>query len=102
MSDPFWVSKAILYQIYSSPHSLTPIAIMIPSRVLLAQAKNVKPKFQYPVEMTPLFAAVGIAICSATFFTYRHFAHDKELRLWKNAELSELNKVLDKAADEEK
>ncbi|CCG21422.1 hypothetical protein CORT_0A10370 [Candida orthopsilosis Co 90-125] len=75
---------------------------MIPSRVLLAQAKNVKPKFTYPVEMTPLFAAVGIAVVSATFFTYRHFANDKELRLWKNADLSELNKVLDKAEDEKK
>ncbi|KAI5949965.1 hypothetical protein KGF57_004475 [Candida theae] len=70
---------------------------MIPSRVLLAQAKNVKPKMKYPVEMTPLFVAVGIACVSATFFTYRHLANDKELRLWKNANLSELDKVLDEA-----
>ena len=68
---------------------------MIPSRVLLTQARNIKPKIKYPVEMTPLFAAVGIACCSAVFFTWRHFANDKELRLWKNANLSELDKVLD-------
>lgn len=56
---------------------------MIPTRVLLNGIKNTKPKLTYPVELTPLFAAVGVAICSGAFFTYRHFAYDKELRVWK-------------------
>ncbi|KAI5951915.1 hypothetical protein KGF54_004990 [Candida jiufengensis] len=75
---------------------------MRPSRVLLSSIKSAKPKINYPVEMTPLFAAVGVAIVSATFFTYRHFSHDKELRLWKNANLSELDNVLNKAEKDEK
>ena len=40
---------------------------MIPTRILLNGAKNVKPKLTYPVELTPLFAAVGVALVSATF-----------------------------------
>lgn len=48
----------------------------------------------FPVEMYPLFAAMGVAVASGCFFTYRHFAHDKELRLWKNADLSNLDNVL--------
>ncbi|RCK66778.1 hypothetical protein Cantr_03053 [Candida viswanathii] len=75
---------------------------MIPTRILLNSAKNAKPKFTYPVELTPLFAAVGVAIASGIFFTYRHFAYDKELRLWKNANLSKLDDVLDKAAEDGK
>ncbi|KAI5960550.1 uncharacterized protein KGF55_004443 [Candida pseudojiufengensis] len=74
---------------------------MRPSRILLSSIKSTKPKITYPVEMTPLFAAVGVAIVSATFFTYRHFAHDKELRLWKNANLSELDNVLNNAGKSE-
>ncbi|KAL6452368.1 hypothetical protein SBY92_001626 [Candida maltosa Xu316] len=70
---------------------------MIPTRVLLNGVKATKPKFTYPVELTPLFAAVGVAICSGVFFTYRHFAYDKELRLWKNPDLSKLDQVLDEA-----
>ncbi|WLF77280.1 hypothetical protein PVL30_000992 [Lodderomyces elongisporus] len=75
---------------------------MHPSRILLSQARNVKPKITYPVEMTPLFVVVGVAIASGCFFTYRHFTYDKELRLWKNANLSELDQVLDKAERENK
>lgn len=75
---------------------------MIPTRVLLNGAKNAKAKLTYPVELTPLFAAVGVAICSGVFFTYRHFAYDKELRVWKNPNLSKLDDVLDKAAEEGK
>ncbi|CAK9440254.1 uncharacterized protein LODBEIA_P43540 [Lodderomyces beijingensis] len=67
------------------------------SRVLLNSARNAKPKITYPVEMTPLFVVVGVAVASGCFFTWRHLTYDKELRLWKNANLSELDRVLDKA-----
>lgn len=73
------------------------------SRVLLNAAKKgaAQPKVQVPVEMYPLFAAVGVAVASGCFFTYRHFAHDKELRLWKHADLSNLDDVLNDASRKE-
>lgn len=67
------------------------------SQILSAASKK---KIPVPIEMYPLFAACGVAICSATFFTYKHFAYNKELRLWKNADLSNLDKVLDEHKDE--
>ncbi|CAN3359349.1 hypothetical protein DICA3_F03466 [Diutina catenulata] len=73
------------------------------SRVLLnAAKKSSAPKTSIPVEMFPLFAAVGVAIASGSFFTYRHFTHDKQLRLWKNADLSSLDDVLNEAVDNKK
>lgn len=76
---------------------------MIPSRVLLNAAKKSSTRPPVPVEMFPLFAAVGVAICSGCYFTYRHFAYDQQLRLWKNADLSTLDEVLNaEAAKEEK
>lgn len=66
------------------------------------QQSSKKGKVDVPVEMYPLFAAVGVAICSLGYFTYRHFAYDKQLRLWKNPDLSNLDNVLNKAAEEEK
>lgn len=54
-----------------------------------------------PLEMYPLFAAVGVALTSLGYFTYRHFAYDKQLRLWKNADLSSLDDVLNKATKED-
>lgn len=71
------------------------------TRVLLNAAKK-SGKSSVPVEMYPLFAAVGVAIASGVFFTYRHFAYDKQLRLWSNANLSNLDNVLNKASEEEK
>lgn len=72
---------------------------MIPSRILLNAAKKQAPKAPpVPVEMYPLFAAVAIAVSSGVFFTYRHFAHDKHLRLWKNPNLSSLDDVLNEDA----
>lgn len=68
------------------------------SRVLMSAAK----KGGLPIEMYPLFAAVAVAVGSGCFFTYRHFAFDKELRLWKNANLSGLDDVLNKATEQEK
>lgn len=66
---------------------------MIGSRVLFNAAKK-QGNVPVPVEMYPLFAAMGVAVASGFFFTYRHFANDKELRLWKNADLSNLDNVL--------
>lgn len=74
---------------------------MIPSRVLMNAAKKSVGKSPVPVEMYPLFAAVGVAITSLGYFTYRHFRYDQQLRLWKNADLSNLDAVLNKAAKEE-
>lgn len=73
---------------------------MIPSRVLMNAAKK-SSKPVVPVEMYPLFAAVGVAITSLGYFTYRHFRYDQQLRLWKNPDLSNLDAVLNKAAKEE-
>ncbi|AMD22298.1 HGL042Wp [Eremothecium sinecaudum] len=47
-----------------------------------------------PLELTPLFIAMGVAVCSGTWFTYRHLAHDKTLRLYKNPDISKLDEVL--------
>lgn len=53
------------------------------------------------MEMYPLFAVVGVAITSMSYFTYRHFAYDQQLRLWKNPNLSNLDNVLNEATREE-
>lgn len=74
---------------------------MLPSRVLLNAAKKQSSGPKVPVEMYPLFAAVGVAVTSACYFTYRHFAHDKHLRLWKNADLSVLDDVLNEEVKKE-
>lgn len=71
---------------------------MRPTPTLLNATKR---KIPVPLEMYPLFAAIGVAVVSASFFTYRHFAYNKELRLWKNADLSNLDKVLNDHKDEE-
>ncbi|EGV61017.1 hypothetical protein PSN45_002130 [Yamadazyma tenuis] len=73
---------------------------MLPSRILMNAAKKSN-KPPVPVEMYPLFFAVGIAVSSACYFTYRHFAHDKHLRLWKNADLSALDDVLNEQVKKE-
>ncbi|CUM66494.1 uncharacterized protein PRCAT00004160001 [Priceomyces carsonii] len=72
------------------------------SQILLNATKNKSPGVKAPVEMYPLFAAVGVAIASGFFFTYRHFAHDRQLRLWRNPDLSELSNVLEEAEKKEK
>lgn len=64
-------------------------------------AKKNTGKSAVPVEMYPLFGAVGVALVSLGYFTYRHFAYDKQLRLWKNPDLSNLDNVLNKAAKED-
>lgn len=74
------------------------------THILMQAAKQgpKKKKIQVPVEMYPLFAAVGVAIASLSYFSYRHFAYDQQLRLWKNPDLSALDEVLNKATEEEK
>lgn len=72
------------------------------TRILMNAAKKPAPKIPVPVEMYPLFAAMGVAVVSLSYFTYRHFAYDQQLRLWKNPNLSKLDEVLNKAVEEEK
>lgn len=74
---------------------------MLPSRVLLNATKKQSSGVKVPVEMYPLFAAVAVAVSSACYFTYRHFAHDQHLRLRKNADLSILDQVLNEEAKKE-
>lgn len=69
------------------------------TQVLLNAAKKSAPKTSFPVEMYPLFAAVAVACGSGVYFTYRHFAYDKQLRLWKNPNLSKLDEVLNEEAE---
>lgn len=69
---------------------------------MMNAAKKPATKIPVPVEMYPLFAAVGVAVVSLSYFTYRHFAYDRQLRLWKNPNLSNLDEVLNKAIDEDK
>ena len=54
-----------------------------------------------PVELTPLFIAMGIALASGTYFTYKKFAYDDTLRVTKNPELSGLDRVLKEAPKKE-
>lgn len=67
---------------------------MRPTQLLLNQAKK-HSSSAIPVELTPLFVAMGVAIASASYFSYKKFAHDKTLRLTHNPELSEVQKAID-------
>ncbi|CAR30808.1 hypothetical protein ZYGR_0P01100 [Zygosaccharomyces rouxii] len=66
---------------------------MRPTQLLLNQAK--KSSSVVPLELTPLFIAMGAAVASASYFTYKKFAHDRSLRITKNPELSEVQKAID-------
>lgn len=68
---------------------------------MLNSARQAAKKNTVPVEMYPLFGAVAVACGSLVYFTYRHFAYDRQLRLWKNPNLSNLDHVLNEAAKEE-
>ncbi|SCW04383.1 LAFE_0H12310g1_1 [Lachancea fermentati] len=50
-----------------------------------------------PVELTPLFVAMGVALSSGVWFTYKKFAYDESLRITKNPDRSQLQEVLEKA-----
>lgn len=64
---------------------------MRPSQIAYAATKK---KSLIPVELTPLFVCCGVAVCLLFYFTGRHFAEDKELRLIRNPNLSILEQVL--------
>lgn len=67
---------------------------MRPSQIVLNAAKK-KSGFAIPLELTPLFLAVGIAIASGTWFSYKKFFHDDSLRVGrKNPQQSGLEKIL--------
>ncbi|AET41119.1 Mra1p Ecym_7277 [Eremothecium cymbalariae DBVPG len=68
------------------------------TQLLLSAAKK-KSGISIPVELTPLFLAVSVAVCSGCWFSFKHFAYDKSLRLAQNPQLSALDEVLKK--DEE-
>lgn len=68
---------------------------------MMNASKHAVKKHTVPVEMYPLFAAVGVACVSLGYFTYRHFAYDRQLRLWKNPNLSNLDHVLNEASKNE-
>ncbi|SMN19084.1 similar to Saccharomyces cerevisiae YPR010C-A Putative protein of unknown function [Maudiozyma saulgeensis] len=66
---------------------------MLPTRVLLNSAKKATgPKF--PVELTPLFLAVCVAVGSGCFFTYKKLTTDDTLRLKNNPENTGLKEIL--------
>lgn len=70
------------------------------SQILLNAVKKKHAPTPVPVEIYPLFAAMAVAIGSGVYFTYRHFAYDRQLRLWNNPNLSELDALLNKHKDE--
>lgn len=74
---------------------------MRPAQLLLNQAKKGS-GLGIPVELTPLFFAMGLALASGTYFTYKKFAHDESLRITKNPEQSNLNKILAESSEEKK
>ncbi|CCF56495.1 hypothetical protein KAFR_0B01970 [Kazachstania africana CBS 2517] len=63
------------------------------SQVLLNVA-NKKVSKTVPIELTPLFLAVSVALCSGAYFTYRKFAYDDSLRVTANPQQSGLNDIL--------
>ncbi|CAI4911292.1 AVN_collapsed_G0055470.mRNA.1.CDS.1 [Saccharomyces cerevisiae] len=72
---------------------------MRPAQLLLNTAKKTSGGYKIPVELTPLFLAVGVALCSGTYFTYKKLRTDETLRLRGNPELSSLDEVLAKDKD---
>ncbi|QLL34524.1 hypothetical protein HG536_0G03860 [Torulaspora globosa] len=73
---------------------------MRPAQLLLNQAKKGS-GIGIPVELTPLFIAMGLALASGTYFTYKKFRHDDSLRVTKNPEMSNLKKVLAESENKE-
>ncbi|QLG71312.1 hypothetical protein HG535_0B03510 [Zygotorulaspora mrakii] len=68
------------------------------AQLLLNQAKKGS-GLGIPVELTPLFFAMGLALASGTYFTYKKFMYDDSLRVTKNPQLSDLDRVLTESAE---
>lgn len=80
----------------------TRISAMRPSSYLMnaAGGKKKASKLSIPVELTPLFLAMGIAVASAIFFTGKKFLGDESLRVGrKNPNQSNLHKVLNQDSE---
>ena len=74
---------------------------MRPTQTLFNAAK--KGGIAYPVELTPLFAAMGVAILSGIYFSSKKLREDKTLRLGRtDPDLSILDEVLRKEEEKEK
>ncbi|CDO92963.1 unnamed protein product [Kluyveromyces dobzhanskii CBS 2104] len=72
---------------------------MRPTQIVLNAAKK-KSGFSIPLELTPLFLAMGVALASGTWFSYKKFFHDDSLRVGrKNPEQSGLDQVLNQKAE---
>ncbi|ONH66963.1 hypothetical protein BON22_3171 [Cyberlindnera fabianii] len=69
---------------------------------ILTSFKQKKGGFAIPIELTPLFVAMGVAVSSAVFFSYRKFAYDGTLRLSRNPKQSALTEDFNKMQQEEK
>ncbi|SCU89330.1 LAFA_0E17326g1_1 [Lachancea sp. 'fantastica'] len=70
------------------------------SKLLLNATQKQKPGIGIPVELTPLFLAMGVALCSATWFTYKKFRFDTSLRVGRtNPDRSGLQQVLDETKE---
>ncbi|ADJ41741.1 AGL048Cp [Eremothecium gossypii ATCC 10895] len=62
------------------------------AQVLLNATKK-KSGISVPLELAPLFVAMGAAVCSAAWFSYKHLTSGG-LRIRENPNLSALDKVL--------
>ncbi|CCK69981.1 Mra1p KNAG_0D02310 [Huiozyma naganishii CBS 8797] len=69
---------------------------MRPSLLLLNAAKKTSGT-KVPVELTPLFLAMSVALASGCYFTYRKLSTDDSLRITSNPEQSALEDVLRQA-----
>ncbi|CCD23244.1 Mra1p NDAI_0B02090 [Naumovozyma dairenensis CBS 421] len=74
---------------------------MRPSQYLLNAAKKASGT-KVPLELTPLFMAVGVALMSGTWFTYKKLTYDDSLRIIHNPDQSSLEEVLAEADKEKK
>ena len=70
------------------------VASMRPTQRAMNAAK--KSGVRYPVEITPLFLAMGVAVCSASCFSGKKFLYDDSLRVGKkNPDQSHMSKALE-------
>lgn len=69
------------------------------TQFVLNQAKK-KSGISVPVELTPLFIAIGVALASGSWFTYKKLFYDDSLRVGrKNPEQSALQQILEEKTE---